>query len=109
MPIVSAILLVIGSVYIIQVLELDEDNSVYSYEGKLFNEDAVTTIEVTIDEEDFADILANPLDEEYKEAAVTINGETVERVAIRTKGNSSLTSVAQSDSERYSLKIDFNY
>lgn len=30
-------------------------------------------------------------------------------VAIRTKGNTSLTSVANSDSDRYSFKIDFDY
>ena len=40
---------------------------------------------------------------------MTINGETVGNVAIRTKGNNSLTSVANSDSDRYSFKLDFDY
>lgn len=54
-------------------------------------------------------MLENPLEEEYHKANVTINGETVGNVAIRTKGNTSLTSVANSDSDRYSFKLDFDY
>ncbi|MBR5590215.1 MAG: CotH kinase family protein, partial [Anaerotignum sp.] len=42
-------------------------------------------------------------------ANLNINGEVVGNVAIRTKGNTSLTSVANSDSDRYSFKIDFDY
>ena len=54
-------------------------------------------------------MLENPLEEEYHKANVTINGETIGNVAIRTKGNNSLTSVANSDSDRYSFKLDFDY
>ena len=109
LPIICGIILITGAVYFIQAFDLQKTDSAYSYEEKLFNKEAVSTIDITIDEEDWADILANPLDEEYKEASVTINGETINNVAIRTKGNSSLTSVAQSDSDRYSLKIDFDH
>lgn len=108
-PMIAAIFLVIGAIYFVQVFDLENTDPAYSYNKKLFNEDTVTTIDITMDEEDWEDLLANPLDEEYKEASVTINGETISNVAIRTKGNSSLTSVAQSDSERYSLKVDFNH
>lgn len=106
----AAILFAIGSIYFVQKFELESVDSPYSYKEKLFDEEAVSTIEITINEDDWEDILANPLDEEYKEASVTINGEEVPNVAIRTKGNSSLSSVARDEeSERYSLKIDFNY
>ncbi|WAA09576.1 CotH kinase family protein [Fervidibacillus albus] len=104
-----AVLFTVGSIYFIQKFNLENDDSLYSYEEKLFNEDVVSTIEITMDEEDWEDILANPMAEEYKLASITINGETISNVAIRTKGNSSLSSVANSDSERYSLKVDFNY
>jgi spore coat protein CotH len=108
-PMIAAIVLVIGAIYFVQVFDLENTDPAYSYNKKIFNEDIVTTIDITIDDEDWEDILANPLDEEYKEASVTINGETISNVAIRTKGNSSLTSVGRSESERYSLKVDFNY
>lgn len=108
-PMISAILLTIAAIYFVQVFDLENTNPAYSYNKKLFNEDIVTTIDITIDDKDWEDILANPLDEEYKEASVTINGETISNVAIRTKGNSTLTSVARGDSQRYSLKVDFNY
>ena len=109
LPMISAILLTIAAIYFVQVFDLENTDPAYSYNKKLFNEDVVTTIDITIDDKDWEDMLANPLNEEYKEASVTINGETISNVAIRTKGNSSLTSVAQGDSQRYSLKVDFNY
>ncbi|MDM5332966.1 CotH kinase family protein [Ureibacillus composti] len=109
LPMISAILLTIAAIYFVQVFDLENTDPAYSYNKKLFNEDVVTTIDITIDDKDWEDMLANPLNEEYKEASVTINGEAISNVAIRTKGNSSLTSVAQGDSQRYSLKVDFNY
>ncbi|XQY91868.1 CotH kinase family protein [Metabacillus sp. HB246100] len=105
----AAILFTIGSIYLVQELQLEKVDSAFSYTEKLFDEDAVSTVEITIEDEEWEDLLANPLEEEYKEASITINGEKVSNVAIRTKGNSSLTSVARDDSERYSLKVDFNY
>ncbi|WP_260288646.1 CotH kinase family protein [Peribacillus aracenensis] len=90
-------------------LGVEAKNDEFSYETKLFNEKKVTTVDIEINEEDWADILKNPNKEEYKEASVTINGERIGNVAVRTKGNSSLMSVANSDSNRYSLKIDFDH
>lgn len=71
----------------------------------LFEEEEIMEISVEITEEDWADILANPMDEVYHEATVAVNGETLEQVGIRTKGNSSLASVANSDSDRYGFRI----
>ncbi|MFI8685828.1 CotH kinase family protein [Rossellomorea sp. NPDC077527] len=106
---IAAILFTIGAIYSVQELQLEKDSAVYSYNEKLFNEEDVSTIEINMEDDQWEDLLANPLDEEYKEASITINGEKVSNVAVRTKGNSSLTSVARDESERYSLKIDFNY
>lgn len=81
----------------------------YAYAEHIFQENVVNEIDIQIDEADWQDMLENPLEEEYHQANVTINGETNGNVAIRTKGNNTLTSVANSDSDRYSLKIDFDY
>lgn len=87
----------------------DSADSQYTYAKHIFQEDTVNEINIEIDEKDWQDMLDNPLEEEYHKANITINGETVGNVAIRTKGNNSLTSVASSDSDRYSFKIDFDY
>jgi spore coat protein CotH len=73
-----------------------------------FDTSQVQSLYFTISNENWQDILDNPLDEEYHETSVTLNGVTLDSVAIRTKGGSSLRSVAESDSERYSFKIDIN-
>lgn len=87
----------------------DSADSQYTYAEHIFQDDTVNEINIEIDEADWQDMLDNPLEEEYHKANITINGETVGNVAIRTKGNNSLTSVASSDSDRYSFKIDFDY
>lgn len=81
----------------------------HTYAEHIFQDDMVNEINIEIDEDDWQDMLDNPLEEEYHKANITINGETVGNVAIRTKGNTSLTSVANSDSDRYSFKLDFDY
>ena len=85
------------------------DSATDTYAAHIFQEDTVNEINIEIDEADWQDMLENPLEEEYHKANITINGETIGNVAIRTKGNNSLTSVANSDSDRYSFKLDFDY
>lgn len=85
------------------------DSAADTHAAHIFQEDTVNEINIEIDEADWQDMLENPLEEEYHKANITINGETIGNVAIRTKGNNSLTSVASSDSDRYSFKLDFDY
>lgn len=73
-----------------------------------FDTAAVQTLSITISDENWQSILANPLEEEYHEASISFNGVTLDSVAFRTKGGSSLNSVANSTSDRYSFKIDIN-
>lgn len=87
---------------------IETKNSEFSYENIVFNKNKVTTVDIEIAEEDWADMLENASAEELKQADITVNGKKVENVAIRTKGNLSLRSVVNSDSDRYSLKIDFD-
>ncbi len=75
----------------------------------VFDNSQVVEVRFTLNEEDWASILANPMAEEYKSGSIQYNGVTVENVGIRTKGHSSLSSVAHDpDSDRYSFKVDFN-
>ncbi|MEX3624377.1 CotH kinase family protein [Viridibacillus arvi] len=104
------VIVFICAVVILPNLSLDSKNTETSYTNKVFNKDKVTTVDLEISEKDWQDMLDDPLDEEIKEANVTINGKTLEHVGVRTKGNLSLREVASDEnSDRYSLKIDFDY
>ncbi|WWR17051.1 CotH kinase family protein [Lachnospiraceae bacterium JLR.KK008] len=80
------------------------------YESMLFDTDEVIRANIIMDEEDWEEMLANPLAEAYYPCDITINGETFYHVGIRPKGNTSLTSVANDpDTDRYSLKLKFDH
>ena len=78
-----------------------------TYESKLFDTSYVHTIDVTISEDDWAELLEKPTDKKKYEVSVNIDGENIESVSFATKGNTSLSSVADSDSDRYSFKVNF--
>ncbi len=106
----AILLLLFGvMVAVLPNLGIDTKNTEFSYETLVFNKSKVTTVDIEIADEDWEDMLENAADEELKQADITINGKTIENVAIRTKGNLSLRSVVNSDSDRYSLKVDFDY
>lgn len=78
------------------------------YIEKYFDRDKVMEINIEIDDSDLKDMNENAMKEEFKVAKVTVDGDSYGNVGIRTKGNSSLMSVANSDSDRYSYKINFD-
>ena len=81
-----------------------------AYESKLFDTDEIITIDIQMDEEDWETMLQNAMSEEYYTCDVVINGETIKNVAIRPKGNTSLSSIASNpDTDRYSLKLEFDH
>lgn len=75
---------------------------------EVFPQDQVIDVHIAIDPDEFQDMLDNAMNEEYKAASVEYNGQKFDHVGLRTKGNSSLFTVASSDSDRYSLKISFD-
>lgn len=77
------------------------------YENKLFDQTKVHTIDIVMN--DWDDMINNATSEEYYAANVVIDGEAYKNVGIRTKGNTSLSTVAQLGSERYSFKIEFDH
>lgn len=75
----------------------------------IFPKNSIVDVKITIDEADFQAILDNPTAEQYYEASVNYNGNLLENIGLRTKGNSSLRSVAgMSDSDRYSFKLSLD-
>ena len=78
----------------------------YSYEKSLFDDSYVHTIDIVTN--DWDTIIKNAESEEYSAVDVTIDGETVKNVGLRAKGNTSLRTVKQMNSERYSFKIEFD-
>lgn len=79
------------------------------YIGKVFDKNKVMEIDINISQEDWDWTIENATEEEYKNANISINGETYYNVGIRPKGNSSLSSIAMDDTtDRYSFKIKFD-
>ena len=79
-----------------------------TYQNTLFDTSSVIEVDIDISEDNWASLLENATSEEYYDCDVTVNGTTYEHVGLRAKGNTSLSMVASSDSDRYSFKIKFD-
>ncbi len=77
------------------------------YESRLFDTSKVHTIDIEMD--DWDDFIENCEDEEYVMCSLVIDNEAFKNVAIRAKGNTSLSSVAAYGNDRYSFKIEFDH
>ncbi len=88
-------------------LGLKKASSVMGYENKLFDTSKVHTINIIMD--DWDSFVENCQSEEYSECTVVIDNEAYKNVAIRGKGNTSLTQVASYGNNRYSFKIEFDH
>lgn len=82
-------------------------DSASAYAG-LFAKDQISAVSIELSDTDWKAMLADPLAEAYYSGTVTVNGVTIENVGVRFKGNSTLKSVAKTDSERYSFRIKFD-
>lgn len=79
------------------------------YESTLFDTSEIMTVNIIMDEDQWQELLDNAISEKYYACDVEINGETISNVGIRTKGNTSLSSIANDpDTDRYSFKIKFD-
>lgn len=77
------------------------------YESRLFDTSRVHTIDIEMD--DWDDFIENCEDEEYVMCSLVIDNEAFKNVAIRAKGNTSLSSVSAYGNDRYSFKIEFDH
>lgn len=79
-------------------------STVMGYESTLFDTSKVHTIDIIMD--DWDEFTANCKSEEYYACTVVIDNEAYKNVAIRGKGNTSLSQVTN---DRYSYKIEFDH
>ncbi len=77
------------------------------YETRLFDTSKVHTINIVTD--DWDGFLETCTSEEYTACSVVIDNEAYKNVAIRAKGNTSLTQVQSYGNNRYSFKIEFDH
>lgn len=82
-------------------------NAAAGYASRLFHTAEVHTIDIIMD--DWDSFIETCTDEQYTDCAVIIDGESFRNVAIRAKGNTSLSSVAAYGNDRYSFKIEFDH
>lgn len=85
-------------------LGVQKASTVMKYESTLFDNTKVHTIDIVMD--DWDEFTANARSEEYYVCSVVIDGEAFKNVAIRGKGNTSLSQVTN---DRYSYKIEFDH
>ena len=77
------------------------------YEERLFDAGRVHTLDIIMD--GWEDFLSGCEDKEYAACTLVIDGEACRNVAIRAKGNSSLSTVSSYENDRYSFKVEFDH
>ena len=90
-----------------EALGLPSAAQALGYETRLFDTGRVHTLDIVMDDwEGFIDTCEN---EEYSPCSVVIDNEAYKNIAIRAKGNTSLSTVSQLGSSRYSFKLEFDH
>lgn len=110
-----AILMAIAISFSLIIIVLPKSSSTATYIEQpdyvttIFNDDKVMDINIEMDETAWQEMLDNASAEEYTAANITVNGVTYNNIAIRPKGNSSLSQLVMDDTtERYSFKVKFD-
>lgn len=101
--VISILILVLGNVN----NSSEMNNKEAEYSSKIFGNEIIS-IDIIADEKDWQQMLDNAINEEYIMVDVIVNGTMFKSVGIRPKGNSSLTQVVNSDSDRYSFRFKFD-
>ncbi|MCI6496452.1 MAG: CotH kinase family protein [Anaeromassilibacillus sp.] len=106
--VIMAVALILTVIFINgESLGIQKQETVMGYESKLFDTSKVHTIDIVMD--DWDSFIETCTNEEYSLCSVVIDGEIYKNVAIRAKGNTSLTQVASYGNDRYSFKIEFDH
>ncbi len=90
-----------------ELLGIQPAERVMGYENRLFDYTRVHTIDIVAD--GWEEFLETCTDEEYISCAAVIDGEAYRNIAIRAKGNTSLSSVKNYGNNRYSFKLEFDH
>ena len=81
----------------------------YAREDGLFDDSIVHTIDLHITGKDWRYMTSHATDEEYVPCDAVIDGALVEHIAVRPKGNSSLSSISEQGSTHFSYKLEFDH
>ncbi len=84
---------------------ISNDKAVEDYPVKIFGQNIIN-IEITADENDWAEMLENKMSKPYISCDIKIDGREFKNVGLRPKGNSSLTSI---QGDRISYRLDFDH
>ena len=90
-----------------EAVGIQATSKVIGYETRLFDTSYVHSIDIVMD--DWDSFVENCESEDYSACAVVIDGESYKNIAIRAKGNTSLSQVANYGSDRYSFKLEFDH
>lgn len=104
---VAMLLLLSGCGTTEESIQTSTSTSNADYTTALFGVDIIS-LEIIADETQWQTMLDNATDEAYIKVDVVVNGTRFNDVGIRPKGNSSLTQVASTDSDRYSFRLKFD-
>lgn len=105
--IITVFTLIIGLLFCNgSLLGIETTAHAIGYENRIFDNSKVHKIDIVIN--DWDGFLETCESEQYSACNLVIDGEAVKNVGIRGKGNTSLSSVKNMDSNRYSFKIEFD-
>lgn len=108
---ILAVLLCVFLIFFGDTVKEKFTSNVYEmeYEEKLFDKNSLITINISMDENEWREMLDNAMQEQYYKCDVAVNGTEFYSVGIRPKGNTSLSSIANDpDNDRYSFKLEFD-
>lgn len=107
--VVLAICMVIASfMYFPEAFGISKAVNWNYYPNHIFDDSYVHSIDVIVDPTSWQTLLDTASDKEYINCNLLIDNQLFTNIGIRAKGNSSLTMVNSSDSDRYSFKIEFD-
>lgn len=117
--IISAIIAIILTIVIIYGVSVYGDKNRESvdktkyldtaYVEKIFEDSYVHEIDIQIPDINWEYMIEHALEEAYVICDVVIDGELIENVSIRPKGNSSLNSIANAGDDHFSFKLEFDH
>ncbi len=106
--VILAVTLAIAAIFVnAGKLGVESVSAEAEYESTLFNTSKVHSINIAMD--DWDEFIEDCTSEEYYDCDIEIDGEAYSNVAIRGKGNTSLSQVASYGNDRYSFKIEFDH
>ncbi len=108
---IAVVICILAGVIVGQSDKYAENTNIsMEYSDKLFGTNEAISVNIKMDEDEWNEMLENSMSEEYYVCDVEICGETFKNVAIRPKGNTSLSSIARDpETDRYSFKLEFGH